>query len=79
VSLAECPSKLDLPDLLKYVSEKEKMYSLAITFDAMRVDHFGQGFHKYSKPWKLSEFKQAIAFNQQLADPAHDGWACNYL
>ena len=55
------------------------MYSLAIIFDAMRVDHFGQGFHKYSKPWKLSDFKQAIAFNQQLADPAHDGWACNYL
>lgn len=49
------------------------MYNLAITFDHQRVDHFGKGFHKYSKPYKLSDWKQAFAFNAQLVEPSHDG------
>ena len=44
VTLAECPGERPFELLNRYVSADEKMFSMAITFDLMGVDHHGKGW-----------------------------------
>ena len=36
-------------------------------------------FPYYYRPWTLDHFKKKTELSQQLADPKHDAWECNYL
>lgn len=79
VTLAEMPGNRTLDNKLEFVGESSKRFSMAIGFDLATVDHNGQDYYLYVKPWDLKEVKRITEAEQLLSGPHTDGWALTYL
>lgn len=77
VTIAELGGDLTTPKVVDMVAQKQGKFSMAIRFDLVNEDH--GDFYLMPKEVPLSTLKRVQAFQQELADPSHDAWLCNYL
>jgi oligo-1,6-glucosidase len=77
MTVGELPHTTDRAEILSYVSAQEKQLNMVFNFDVVNLGQGGQYKHA-AAPFRLTEFKSAIAVSQHLV-LGTDAWATVFL